>query len=359
MATSGSSRQRARPVDRVALVAVLVTIAAFLVLLWASFAASERMAASQGPSRIGIAPDGSAWVTSHGALHHLAHDGALLKSVALKDLGLAPLLSHLRVMRDGRLIVGQAVPSGLFLCDLGAMRCERLLPRGETAHALMLAVDEASGRIAVSDNAGGRLLLFDLNTRSIVDATEPGRFLHPNGIAFLADRTLLVSEADRGALVRLAVGPDGFGKTLGSFRVAGPPGSARRHPMEFAGTANGKWWVLVAEDAMRDAELVIQEPLGVPRERVDLGPRADPTDVVAFGGGVLVAEPLGFRLLAVDPAGIDVRPFGSPEFLGELAAARRAHAVWKLARDFAPIGMAVLPLACALFLWARARRKDG
>jgi len=358
MATPGGKRQSKGQLDGVSLAVAAVTLVAFLALLWASFAANDRMAANQGPSRMGVASDGSVWVNSHARLLHIARDGALLQSVALADLGLANPLSHVRVLADGRLIVGQAAPSGLFLCDVGAMRCERLIPAGETAHALMLAVDQSAGRVAVSDNAGHRLLLIDLASRRIIDATEPRRVLHPNGIAFLSDGTLLVSDTDRRTLARFEVGPDGFGKALAEYRVnQGPLRPGRHYPMEFAGTANGKWWVLVAEEGMRNADLMIHQPLGVPQDRVDLGPRSDPTDVVAFGGGVLVAEPLRFRVLAVDGYGTDVRPFGSPELLAELDAARRQHAIWRFVRNYSPIGMAIVPLLAAVFLRVRARRK--
>jgi len=360
LVTLGSRRRSARGIDQLALVVAVATIAAFLLLLWVSFAATDRMAATQGPTRMGVAPDGSVWVNSHAGLHHLARDGALLQSVVLADLGLATPLSTVRVLRDGRLIVGQAVPSGLFLCDLERTRCERLTSAGETAHALMIAVDERTGRIAVSDNAGYRLLLLDLNGRRILDATPRGRFSHPNGIAFLSDDTLLVANTDRRALVTLEVGGERFGRRLETFwAYTGPLRPGRILPMEFARTADGKWWMLVAMDRMKNADLVIHDPLGVPRMRIDLGARSDPTDVTAFGDGVLVAEPTRVRLLAIDKDGTNVRQFGSPEFLAQLDATRSAHALWTLGRDFAPTGMAMLPLLCALFLWARGRREPG
>lgn len=342
--------------DRFSLVLAATTIVAFLALLWASFTASERMAETQGPSRLGVAHDGSVWVNSHAGLHQLARDGTRLRSIPLADLGLGPLLSHVRVLRDGRLIVGQAVPSGLSRCDMGSLRCERLLADGETRHALMLAIDEAAGRIAVSDNAGHRLLLLDMNGR-LLDATPRGRFLHPNGIAFLPDGTILVSDTDRMALVQVAVGRDRIGAGLESFMVhVGPLRAGRHHPMEFAPTADGKWWVLVAAEGMRDADLMIHQPLGVPRHRVDLGPRSDPTDVVPFASGVLVAEPIRVDLLEVSRDGGKVQPFGAPEFRAELDATRRKHALWTIARDFGPVGMAALPVLCVLVLWARGMR---
>jgi len=128
MATPGGKRHSNGQLDGVSVAVAAVTLVAFLALLWASFAANDRMAANQGPSRMGVASDGSVWVNSHARLLHIARDGALLQSVALADLGLANPLSHVRVLADGRLIVGQAAPSGLFLCDVGAMRCERLIP---------------------------------------------------------------------------------------------------------------------------------------------------------------------------------------------------------------------------------------
>lgn len=342
--------------DRFGVILAAATIVGFLVLAWASFAASERMAETQGPSRLGVAHDGTVWVNSHAGLHQLARDGTRLRSIPLADLGLGPIVSHVRVLRDGRLIVGQAEPSGLFRCDVGSLRCERLTPDGETAHALMLAVDEAAGRIAVSDNAGHRLLLLDMDGR-ILDATPRARFLHPNGIAFLPDGTILVSDTDRMALVQVAVGRDRIGAGLESFMVnVGPLRPGRHHPMEFAATADGKWWVLVAEERMRNADLMIHEPLGAPRQRVDLGPRSDPTDVVAFANGVLVAEPTRVDLLEVSRDGAKVQPFGAPEFRAELGATRRKHALWTFVRDFSPTGMAVLPVLAVLILWTRGRR---
>jgi sugar lactone lactonase YvrE len=67
--------------------------------------------------------------------------------------------------------------------------------------ALAVAVDD-SGRVAVADEASGRLWLFDADGRAL--ATLAG-LARPRALAFAPDGTLLVAEAARGEVRRFAI----------------------------------------------------------------------------------------------------------------------------------------------------------
>jgi len=329
-------------------------IALFVALAALSFFATERMAETQGPSRIGVAPDRSLWIVSHANLHQLLPDGTRIARVPLAALGLGPVLSDVRPLRDGRLMLAQAAPSGLYRCDPVRARCERLAADVPTHHALMVDVDEARARVVVSDNAGHRLLLLDLATGRLLDATPVERFLHPNTVAFDGAGAVIVSDTDRGRIARVELGGDRFGRTVESHSVA-PRGlrPGRHWVMDFARLPSGQWWVLVAAERMKDADLVVHDPLGNAVRRIDLGERSDPTKVVSFAHGVLVAEPIRGDLLHLRADGTVLGGFGDDVFRVELATAHLRHRAWTVIRDFGPAGMAVVPLVAIVILRRR------
>jgi DNA-binding beta-propeller fold protein YncE len=67
--------------------------------------------------------------------------------------------------------------------------------------ALAVAVDD-SGRVAVADEASGRLWLFDAGGRGLAVLADLAR---PRALAFAPDGTLLVAEAARGQVRRFAI----------------------------------------------------------------------------------------------------------------------------------------------------------
>ncbi|MGH8681580.1 MAG: hypothetical protein ACREVS_08685 [Burkholderiales bacterium] len=329
-------------------------IALFLALAALSFFATERMARTQGPSRIGVAADRSLWIVSHASLHQLLPDGTRIARVPLAALGLGPVLSDVRPLRDGQLLLAQAVPSGLYRCHPVSARCERLAADVATQHALMVDVDEARARVVVADNAGHRLLLLDLATGRLLDETPVEQVLHPNTIAFDGADAVIVSDTDRGRIVRVLLDDDRFALTVEPRKVVTRELRPGRHwPMDFARLPSGEWWVLVAADRMKDADLVVHEPLGNAVRRIDLGERSDPTKVVSFAHGVLVAEPTRGDLLHLRADGTVRGGFGDDVFRVELAAAHLRHRAWTLIRDFGPAGMAVVPLVAIVILRRR------
>jgi hypothetical protein len=333
-----------------------VAIALVAALAALSFGATERMAESQGPSRIGVAPDRSLWILSHAHLHQLLPDGTRIGRVPLAALGLGPLLSDVRPLRDGKLVLAQAEPSGLHRCDPVRARCERLAADVQTAHALMVDVDEARARAVVSDNAGHRLLLVDLASGRLLDETPFELVRHPNTVALDGAGGVIVSDTDRQRIVRVLLNDDAFGLAVEPRGVATRglrPG--REWPMDFARLASGQWWVLVAADRMKEADLVVHEPLGNFVRRIELGSRSDPTKVVPFANGILVAEPIRGELLHLRADGTVVGAFGDQVFRTELAVAHVRHLTWTLIRNLGPVGMAVVPLVAVVILWRRGR----
>jgi hypothetical protein len=329
-----------------------IAVALVLALAALSFGAAERMAETQGPSRMGVAADGSLWVNSHAGLHRLLPDGTRVAHVPLAALGLGPVLSDVRPLADGSLLLAQAIPSSLQRCHPATRQCERLAADVRTAHALMVDVDEKRRRVVVSDNAGHRLLLVDLDTGRLLDETPPELVLHPNTIAFDGPDGVLVSDADRGRIARIHLGGDQFGLTVASHRTPGlRPG--RYWTMDFARLSSGQWWVLVAAEGMKDADLVVHKGLGGGLHRIDLGGRSDPTKVVPFADGALVAEPTRVDLLRLRADGTVAGGFGDDAFRAELDATRRRHQAWTLIRNSGPTGMAVVPIVAIVLLWRR------
>src|SRR5712691_10910596 len=166
------------------LVAVAILAAVGLCIAAIYYAGEQLGAVVPGPSKIGLAPDGTVWVASHGGLHHFTGAGERKEKVALSALSRGAIISELLPLSDGTLVLAEAVPSAAYRCDIAARVCTSITAKvaasnAPTAHALMIAADEQRGRFYVSDNANHRLLLLDFDGK-LLDVTAPRRLLYPN-----------------------------------------------------------------------------------------------------------------------------------------------------------------------------------
>jgi len=341
-------------------VAVLI-VAAVAACLAAIYVAGERLGAgAQGPSKIARAPDGTVWVVSDGALHQFSAQGEPRREIPLGALGRGPLPSDLVPLADGSMVIAEADPSAAYRCDLAAMRCALLTGAiaqaiGPTRHALMIAADETARRYYISDNANHRLILLDFDGR-VLDATQPRRLIYPNEIEVAKPGEIVVADTNHHRLVRIGVAGDRFGADLWQMRTDrnNLHRVGRVWPMDFTPAAQGGWWVLDARDGMRDADLLRFDPGGQARERVDLGPDADPTQIMALEDGLLVADPKRASLVRVGADGSAA--WGGAVFGAELAKLKATRSFWARVRLAAQVLVVVAPLLGIALLWRMGER---
>ena len=80
------------------LVAVAILAAVGLCLAAIYYAGEQLGAVVPGPSKIGLAPDGTVWVASHGGLHHFTGTGVRKEVVALSALARGKAVLPLRTV---------------------------------------------------------------------------------------------------------------------------------------------------------------------------------------------------------------------------------------------------------------------
>lgn len=343
------------------IVAVAILAGMGLCLAAIYYAGEQLGAGMPGPSKIGLAPDGTVWVASHGGLHQFTAAGERRRTVALSALGRGAVISELLPLSDGTLVIAEAVPSAAWRCDIGARVCSSITAKvaashGPTAHALMVAADEQRGRFYISDNANHRLLLLDFDGK-VLAVTAPRRLLYPNELTVEKSGQLVVVDTTHRRLVRIPVEGDAFGPDLWQMKTDNPllrPG--RRLPMDLAPSPGGEWWVVIARDGMKEGDLVLFGADGNALRRVDLGADSDPTQIAIVPDGLLVADPSRATLTRVAPDGSVAGPWGDAAFQAELGALRESRSLWSMLRIAAQVLLVAFPVAGVLLLWRLGER---
>jgi len=313
-----------------------------------------------GPSEVAHAPDGTVWVASHGSLHRFTEAGERKQVLALGALGVGPILSELLALSDGTLVLAEAVPSRAYRCNTATQKCVAMTAMfgriGAPEYALMVAADEQRGRWYFSDNAKHRLILTDADGK-VLDVSAPGRVMHPNELVVEKPGELMVVDTDHRRLVRIPVGRDVFGPDLWEMKTDSPFSRPGRYlPMDLAQTPEGNWWVLVASEGMKDADLILFGSDGKAQRRVDLGPDSDPTRIAPVPGGLLVADPTQVTVTRVSAKDASVASWGDAAFRAELDGLRASRSLWRNLRLAAQVLVGLIPLLGILALWRLGER---
>ncbi len=339
-------------------VLVIAWVAAMIAL---TFHASSRLAGVYGAAKMTAAPDGTIWVVSYGKLHHFREDGTRFEVIDLVELGMGTLISEIVALADGSLLLAEADPSKLVRCQTKPPECVSLsdaiaATAGPTSHALMVAVDEASGRMAISDNAGHRVLLADMRGK-VLDQTPLRRLVYPNQLSLTAD-AVTVADTNHHRIVKIALANDKFGADVFAFDVRTPEltSTGRVWPMGLSRAANGDWWLLLEANGMKDGFLMAYDADGKPKGRIDLGEIHDPTHVLVLGTFALAASPIEGKLEKLSLDGKLLGAFGDAAFAGDLEEGKAAKERWSAIRNAARVAMVVLPLLGIGMLFLRGER---
>lgn len=336
-------------------------IIGMLLALFVIWYATDQANSHYGPSKIRVTQQGEIWILSDGVLHVLNATGVVQRSLRLKDWDRASLPSDFFPLATGELLLAEPDTHEIYRCHPNAS-CAPLLAGtrsvvGRTRNAMLLAVDEARQRLYVADNAGHRLLLFDLAGK-LLDATgkQSARFWYPNQIE-LQDGELLVANTNYRKVERLSVADDRFGEaswTLRTMTAQVRPG--RKWPMSFVALPNGQWWVAIAQEGMRRADVAMFNATQSSTGYIALENDADPVSMVLAGNRVLLADTEHYRIRQADLQGHPLPDFGSVAFRQSLAQQAQDAASWRQVRMAAQAGMIVLPLLAILMLWRMGER---
>lgn len=333
-------------------------------------------AETQGPSVIAVG-DGAVLL---GARHELflVPLGKPAERIALKDLGLeGPVVG---VGWDGKdWFVGDDATGTLHRCDLAARRCTpALAPSAERWLRRTAKFAFAPDRIYVTDTERHRLLAFDGTGQPLAQTrTAPVALCFPNGIRAYDDGLLIADTnnhrivwvdpaadfasetyvnavasdevtvaqcstvskelGERGnAFVNTVVDANSGGRSGARAYPVVRPGRVWPSAVEVVPTAAGDAvWVIVANDGMRDGDLLaFGAEDDVPR-RMALPSDADPVELALLGELMLVTDPTNMKVHAVRAAGdgptlSDWEPPGLREAFVAQRAQRAEYKLWRL-----------------------------
>jgi sugar lactone lactonase YvrE len=330
-----------------------VMIAGMLACLGLMVHAGNALNRDVGPSALAVAPDGRLFVASHGKVHVFTKEGRREQAFDLRGLGVDRIPADLAVRSDGRLLVADPSAALLAVCDLQKGRCggrDLGLP-GWTAEHLMpgntfkFALDEAQGRIYISDNGGNRLVIADHDGKVL--SRSGGREVHfPNQIRSYAPGEVTVVDTNNRRVATFDVSGDKVGRVVRAFSTDAPgvARAGRSWPFAMARLPDGGYWVLLAANGMKNADVILFSGDGKARKRVDLGEASDPFAIALWNGWVLVADARTYRLHAFNADGSELGQLSEADWDRELDQHRATAATWKLVRLLATLGVILFPL---------------
>ena len=168
-----------------------------------------------GPTRMTKSADGTLWVVSHRALHQLKADGMRVQKIELSELGIKDIVSGLAVAGNDTVFIAQASPSSIQRCLLQERKCTDITPAvtstaGAPTYSMMIAVNDAAGRLLISDNGGHRVLLADFDG-NVLDRSTPAAYRYPNQPTWIAADKIAVPDTNHHRIVSVSIADDKLG----------------------------------------------------------------------------------------------------------------------------------------------------
>ncbi|MCE1192038.1 MAG: hypothetical protein LWW96_07785 [Acidovorax sp.] len=271
------------------------------------------------------------WLESHGALHQFNAAGQRLRRVELAQLKLSPGPSSLQFTQENVFWVHDA--SRVHRCNLSQMQCTALDLPGLSGRSdyRWVRVRSDEGEIVVSDTSAHQVLVYG---RAAASGPYELRHTYADGLRFPnqtlpAPHGMWVANTNQHQIERL---DDSAPGTAGPARQAYPvahPGlrAMRRFPFAMERDPEGRLWVLVANGAMRDADVLRLNPQLQPERVVPISAGQDPNAIVLFGQHLLLTDLRNYVVHRLDLQGQVLAPFGDAAFHAELNAARQ-RAAW-------------------------------
>lgn len=342
---------------------VIVLLALAIACAGLSIWASERKAAIQGPSTLGLLPDGAAWLLVDDALWGLDAAGHRLHRVPVGQTGLASspaVLTYRRstqelyaITRDGTRVAVLHPRTAQPIRTLALAWPPDLLD--SLGGAVWLAVHN-DGRMAVATGKGHTVVLFAPDGE-FLQRTPPGRYRYTNELWWEGD-ALWTTDTNGHALVRLD------GQTLAEQqRVALNDEDALRytalakaHP--HAGVARTAPRATVARlDGRMDTGRVVHVWDDGREDSLDLGAGARPLELGWSNDTLFIVDGRDWRVRRFDSLNQPLPDFGDAQVRQDLADLHIARDRWDRTHHvslWAAIGAALT--GALWFAWFERRR---
>lgn len=359
---------------------LILFIALFLGLrVWAT----DRAVSVVGPSAIHLGADGTIYIMSNDILYVHDKDGDLLDKIPMTKFGIDHVVGEFWVYKNGDLLLRRAVPQTLtasgwaeMFARTGAGEKDRLdngesileqcsartylcrnLGAGKDVFDKLTAfsafVDEEQGITYLSDTVGHQLLMLDDNGMVIKKSTTPFQF--PNQIVLDSDGLLYVADTNNHRVAAVKATKENYGAVEKEFKIIHPRNPFKpTWPMALAHVADKKWWVINADDNMRNGIVMILNEKGAFEKVVSLPHGADPLRLVTSDDRVLITDPTLMRVYAANQSGRVLDDFGSLSFKQELSELRRERRAYEAIATASMWALLIL-LAGALLLARQVR----
>ena len=360
-------------------VLIILIILLLIVRVWSA----DRAVSFEGPTQIHMDGNGIIYILSNNTFYLHDKDGELLDIIPVKKFGIEQFIGDFWVYQNGDILMRRPIaqkltisgevemfartgageqdrlPSGesaLQRCSTTTFTCKTFGVTGEVYDKITpfhLYVDEKSGLTYLADTIAHRLLLLD--EQGTIIKRSDAAFLFPNELALEDDGLLYLADTNNHRVAAVSTAKEDFGAIKKQFIITHHRNPVLpTWPMELVRTQDRKWWVINADDGMRDGTIMIHNEKGEFEKIVRLPPGADPLRFTVVDDRVLVTDTSLMRVYAVALNGNVLNDFGSLTFKLDLSELRRQKNFYDaLARTSM---WALLVLLAASFIVARQAR---
>lgn len=350
-APGASILARRQPRSVIALLALAILAA--LLSVWAS----QRAIAIQGPSTLGVLPDGAVWLVVNDALWGLDATGQRQQRVAIADAGLARPPAVLAYRRSTQELYAATRSSTQVVVlhprTAAPMRTIQLAwPAAlqDAQHGAMWLAVHDDGRMAVATGNGHAVLLFDADG-ALIAQSAAGLYRYTNDL-WWEGASLWTTDTNGHALVRLD------GQTLAELqRMPLDDSAALRYtalaePHPHAGLARQAPRATLARlDGRMDTGRVLHLWDSGREDVLDLGDGARPIDLGWSGDTLLIVEGRDWRIRRFDTLNQPLPDLGDDAVRQELAGLRDEQGRWQAVHRIG-LWAAVAMLGAAALWWA-------
>jgi hypothetical protein len=340
-----SSEARSLPRVLSAVLAALLGLALVVVSNWANVRELEIT----GPFAVKAGPEGQVFVVSHGALWVLDRQGSLSASVPFEALGIRGRVTDVLPLRGGEILIAERGLGLIHRCRLADRVCVPFTtdPRfAQLEGSFELAANEDLSRVYLAHTTRHAIHLFDASGNWMATSDAAGLYKFPHRPVAVGD-ALYIADTNHHRLVAIDREASRFGTEVGGFSTEtslGRPG--RVYPIAHRRLPDGTWWVVIGDERLQYADVIVFDDSGRPLRRLDLPDDASPVALEIVGERVLAPDPVNLSVEAFTLGGESVGQFGDAAFREELARVRARKSMYQRLRHgcWAALGAFLLAL---------------
>jgi uncharacterized membrane protein len=319
-----------------ALFLILFILAALGLRLWAL----NRMLLIEGPANMRMGYDGLLYIVTDSSLYIYNQEGYLFDIIPLSRFGIEKARGDFWIFNNGDLLLrretnkrltwrreletffrtGSSKEDRVVNDDGILLRCSKetyeCKPFGHGRDAFSkigafkVLADEEKDAVYITDTSAHQLLLYGLDGN--LKRKSDIFFHYPNGIVRGHDGLLYIADTNHHRVAAVNPAYDSFGRVERNFSILnslGPPDKV--WPFALGQDSNNRWWVINAENGMRNGDLMIYSSDGQVFRHVELPDNADPTSIAILPDRVLITDVSLMRVYSLALNGELQDDFGS------------------------------------------------